>query len=104
MLKKAGLQSLNEMVACASAVMAWKAKMKMDPPAKLLFCNQMKIERKISTRSTNSDSARLPVPVCNTLAANLLARAWNEIPKLQTSISLNAAKLAAKNWARSLKI
>ena len=40
-LKKAGLKSLNEMVACASATMGWKSKMQMDPLAKLLFHHQI---------------------------------------------------------------
>ena len=33
-----------------------------------------------------------------------MARAWNVSKSLQNSTSLNAAKLAASNWARSLKI
>ena len=104
-LKKAGLKSLNEMVACASATMVWKSKMQMDPLAKLLFHQQAPNSGKtISTRSDNSDKARLPVPGYCNLAANLLARAWNEATNLRNSSSYNAAKLAASNWARSLQI
>ena len=83
-LKKAGLQSLNELVACASATMVWKSKMSMDPLAELLFSKHVTNSVKtISTRSESGNKAGLPVPGCCTLAANLLARAWNEAPNLK---------------------
>ena len=37
------------------------------------------------------------------LAANLLARAWNEASDLQNATNLGVAKLAASKWARSLQ-
>ena len=103
-LMKAGLKCLNELVACASATMVWKSKMQKDPLAELLFCNQPNTVKTIHTRSDSCEKARQPVPGNQTLAANLMARAWNESKSLQNSTSLNAAKLAASNWARSLKI
>ena len=75
-LKKAGLRSLNELVACASATMVWKSKMCTDPLAELLFSNQeTNPVKSILTRSETNNKARLPVPGCCTLAANLLASA-----------------------------
>ena len=100
-LKKAGLKSLNEMVATAAATMIWKSKMIMDPLAKLLFPEQT---TNICTRSESSNKAKLLVPGSSTLAANLLARAWNESPILQSASTIGAAKLASINWARSLQI
>ena len=50
------------------------------------------------------ESLGCPLGSPTTLAANLMARAWNESPTLRNSTSLNAAKLAASNWARSIKI
>ena len=44
----------------------------------------------------------VPVPGHSTLAANLMARAWNQAPNLQTASSLGAAKSAAHKWAKSL--
>ena len=55
-------------------------------------------------RSSNSDNAKQPVPGYSTLAANILARIWNEVPKLQHASSIGAAKLAAHEWARTLKL
>ena len=47
-LKKAGLQNLNEMVATAAATMIWKSKTFMDPLAELLFSQQTtNIEKKL---------------------------------------------------------
>ena len=103
-LKKAGLKSLNEMVASAAATMIWKSKMIMDPLGKLLFPKQTTdIEKNMCTRSESSNRAKLPVPGFSTLAANLLARAWNESSTLQNSSTIGAAKLASINWARSLQ-
>ena len=36
-LQRAGLRSLNEMVACTSVTMVWKSKLYMDPLGSLLF-------------------------------------------------------------------
>ena len=103
-LQRAGLTCLNEMVASASALMVWKSKRCMNPLGSLLF--PPKVENPISKmelRSSNSDKATLPVPGYNTLAANILARIWNEAPKLQHASSVGAAKSAAHEWARTLK-
>ena len=58
----------------------------------------------MSTRSGNSGKAKLPVPGCGALAANILARAWNEAPQLQNAPTLGAAKLAARKLARFLQL
>ena len=103
-LEKAGLRGLNEMVASSCATMVWKSKMWMDPLGSLLFPTQMtNASRKMSTRSETSNRARLPVPGSGTVAANLLARAWNDAPYLQNAPTLGAAKLAARKWARSIQ-
>ena len=104
-LEKAGLRGLNEIVASTSALMVWKSKMRMDPLGSLLFpkTDTSHALEKMSTRSNDNKKAKLPVPGYGTLAANLLARAWNEAPILQDASTLGAAKTAAKAWARSLK-
>ena len=96
---------LNEMVASTSAIMVWKSRARMDPLGSLLFPNTALSSalEKMSTRSTENNKAKLPVPGYGTLAANLLARAWNEVPNLQDASNPGAAKSAAKSWARSLK-
>jgi len=100
-LEKAGLGGLNEMVASTSALMVWKSRMRMDPIGSLLFpkTDTSSALEKVSTRSKDIDKAKLPVPGYGTLAANLLARAWNEAPNLQNASTLGAAKSAAEAWA-----
>ena len=103
-LQKAGLRSLNEMVAYSSAVMIWKSKKCMDPLGSLIF--QSKVinqSRNIITRSDTSSAVKVPVPGNGNVAANLLARTWNEAAQVQTATNLSAAKSAAKMWARSLQ-
>ena len=103
-LQKAGLQGLNEMVASTSAQMIWKSKLWMDPIGSLLFPTKSTNQNRVmSTRSENDGKAKLPVPGCGTLAANLLARAWNDNLELRHATTLGAAKAAAKKWARSLQ-
>ena len=95
-LQRAGLHCLNEMVASASAVMVWKSKKCMNPLGSLLF--PPKTENplsKMELRSSNSDNAKQPVPGYSTPAANILARIWNEAPKLQHASSVGAARLVA---------
>ena len=72
----------------------------MDPLGRLLFPLQIS-SMKMSTRSENSNKA--PVRGSGVLAANPLARAWNEAPLLQNAPNLGAAKSAARKWARSLQ-
>lgn len=104
-LQKAGLKCLNEMVAFTSATMVWKSKMNMDPLGSLLFSKKTtKPTDSITTRSENSDKAKLPAPGCRTLAANLLARVWNESADLRSAKTLWAAKKAAKLFSQSLQI
>ena len=55
-------------------------------------------------RSAKSDTAKPPVPGYGTLAANLLARAWNQSPELQSASTLGAAKTAARKWAKSIQL
>ena len=93
------------MVASASAMMMlWKSKSCMDPLGSLLFPSQTKNPLKtMSTRSENSQKATIPVPRNNLLAANRLARAWNE-SNLHNSVTAGAAKVAASKWAQSLQL
>ena len=79
--QKAGLRSLNEMVAATSATRVWKSKKWMDPLGCLLFPPQIS-SMNMPTRSENSTKAKIPVPGFGVLAANLLARAWNEASPL----------------------
>ena len=53
-------------------------------------------------RSDSCLRAKQPVPGYGILAANLLARAYNEVPDIQNATTIGAAKTAAKKWAKSL--
>ena len=102
-LQRAGLRCLNEMVASASALMVWKSKRCMNPLGSLLFPPKAENSSvKMELRSSNTNNAKLPVRGYNNLAANVLARIWNEALKLQNAQSLGAAKSASHEWARTL--
>ena len=101
-LQKAGLRSLNEMVIYTSATTIWKSKLWMDPLGSLLFPKSTENPNRVSTRSKNSSSAKPPVPGCKTLAANLLARLWNESQEIKNAETLGAAKKAARKLSKSL--
>ena len=90
------------MVASASAIMAWKSKIFMDPLGSRLFSRQNKFDNAIHTRSLNSDKIKIPVPGYPDLAVNLMATAWNENSNLRSATTLGSAKKAAKQWAKSL--
>ena len=92
------------MVTYTSATTLWKSKLWMDPLGSLLFAKSASNPNRVSTRSINSCSAKLPVPGCMTLAANLLARLWNESPEIQNAETLGAAKKAARKLSKSLLI
>ena len=68
------------------------------------FSNHILIpSRTITTYRSNKNSlAKTPVPGCSTLAANLLAKTWNQSCELQNASNLCAAKSAARKWAQSL--
>ena len=79
--------------------------MNMDPLGSLLFSKKTtKPTDSITTRSENSGKAKLPAPGCRTLAANLLARVWNESPDLRSAKTLWAAKKAGKKFSQPLQI
>ena len=103
-LNKAGLRSLNEMVATSSAVTAWKSKVHMDSLGQRLFPVQIINDDARITRSFTNDQIKTPVPGYNNLAVNLMAGAWNENPELRNSSTLGSAKTAAKNWAKALSV
>ena len=98
-LEKAGLRNLNGMVASQTAVMVWKSLKARDPLGTRLFPSRTILR---STRSINSNKATQRVPGNNTLAVNLMARAWNSATELQTATTLGAAKSAARKWACNL--
>ena len=101
-LNQAGLRSLNEMAASASAVMIWKSKLCGDPLGKKVFPVQSIDQNAVNTRSSQSDKIKIPVPGYPSLAVNLMATAWNEIPELRKASTIGSAKRAANNWAKSL--
>ena len=100
-LEKAGLRALNEMVASQTALMVWKSKKANDPLVRNLFPIRS-IRRQ--TRSINSRNATQPVPGNSTLAANLMARAWNSSTELHTVTTVGAAKVIARKWAQNLLV
>jgi len=98
-LEKAGLRTLNEMVASQTAFMVWKSYKAKDCLGRTLFPKRS-IQR--TTRSINCLKATQPVPGNNTLAANLMARAWNSSTELQNVTTIGAAKSVARKWAKNL--
>ena len=88
-LQKAGLRSLNEIVASTSIVMVWKSKRLNDPLGKILFPEKNSLR---PIRSINANKATQPVPGNRTLATNLMARAWNDARDLHDVETLGAAK------------
>ena len=66
--------------------------------------NVTKPTKGVVTRSENSCQAILPVPGCKILAANLLARVWNESADLRNAKTLGAAKMAARKFSQSLVV
>ena len=75
----------------------------MDPLGRVLFTKKVQsVSGGVSTRSENSCKAKLPVPGCRTLAANLLARLWNASPDIQSAVTFGAAKKAARKLSKSL--
>ena len=98
-LKKAGLRNLNEMVASSAAVMVWKSKQSRDPLGCCLFPKRSSVR---PTRSKNAHKATQPVPGNKTLAANLMARCWNNATELHEVKTLGEAKTTARKWASNL--
>ena len=49
-----------------------------------------------------SGKIQQPVPGYPTLATNIMARVWNDIPDLHNATSLNAAKSISQKWAKSI--
>ena len=102
-LQRAGKKGFDEIVAYSSAVMVWKSKQRMDPLGSLLFPEkQINPDFNIELRSARSSKTDIPVPGHGTLAANLLARSWNESTDIQNATTLSAAKTAARKWSKSL--
>ena len=98
-LERAGLRSLNEIVASSMAMMVWKSKNTMDPLGQRLF--PVKNASRI-TRSLTSTNATQPVPGYSTLATNLMARAWNSVPDLSNATTQCSAKRTIQKWAKTL--
>ena len=76
----------------------------MDPLGSLIFPSKViDPSRNIITRSDTSGDAKIPVPGSSNVAADLLARTWNEATELQNCSNLSAAKSASQKWARSIQ-
>ena len=54
------------------------------------------------TRSVTSNKICDPVPGYDTLATNLMARVWNDIPELHDAPNLSAAKRISRKWAQGI--
>ena len=100
-LNKAGLTCLNEMVASASALLAWNSKRLMDPLGNKLFSFQNLNPDSMQLRSATNDFIKTPVPGYPNLAVNLMANAWNENVDLRCATTHGFAKEAAKQWAKA---
>ena len=87
-LQKAGLRNLNE-----TAAQSHKAR---DAVGIILFPNGTIMRL---TRYTNNNIAAQSVPGNQTLAVNLMARAWNAANDLQTAATLEVAESVARIWA-----
>ena len=55
-------------------------------------------------RSINHLKAIQPVPGNNTLATNLMSRAWNSSTELHTVITIGAAKSVTRKWVQNLPV
>ena len=97
---KAGLKCLNEAVASIVAVTVWKSKQCMNVLGQYLFKERLTSFK--TTRSMLSGKIQQAVPGYPTLATNIMAKVWNDIPDLQNATSLNAAKSVSKKWAKSI--
>ena len=71
----------------------------MDPLGQCLFKDQLNLR---PTRSVTSDMIHPPVPGYPTLATNIMARIWNNIPELHSASTLAAAKKISNNWAKKI--
>ena len=98
-LEKAHLKCLNEAVASIMAVTVWKSKQSMDPLGRCLFQDRSTIR---TTRSVTSNKIHPPVPGYPTLASNLMARVWNNVPELQNASTLAAARRISRKWAKEI--
>ena len=98
-LRKANLKCLNESVASIMTVSVWRSKQSTNPLGQRLFQEQPSLR---STRSATSNQIRPPVPGFPTLASNLMARVWNDIPELQNSSTLATARSVSRKWAKGL--
>ena len=98
-LQKAGLRSLNEIVASSAVMMVWKSKNSNDPLDACLFPKKSSVR---PIRSMNKNKATQPVPGNKTLSTNLMARAWNDAKDLHNVTTLGAAKSVARDWASNL--
>ena len=98
-LHKAKLKCLNEAVASVTSVSVWKSKQCMNKLGHYLFKEKVGLR---TTRSTLSNKIELPVPGYPYLATNAMARIFNDIPELQTALTLSAAKSISKKWAKKI--
>ena len=93
------MKCLNEAVASVTAVTVWKSRQTLNPLGCCLF-KEKPCEK--TTRSTNSNEIRPPVPGYPYLATNVMARVWNEIPELHTANTLGAARAICRKWAKTI--
>ena len=98
-LQKANLRCLNLSVASIMALRVWKAKKTMILLGKRLFQERTKMR---STRFESSDQIYPPVPRFPSMALSLMARVWNNIPDLQSALTLSSARKISETWARSI--
>jgi hypothetical protein len=98
-LRKANLKCLNEAAASITAVTVWKSRQSMDQLGQCLFQKQSNLK---STRSATSNEIRPPVPGYPALAANIMARVWNNVPKLHNASTLAAARQISRTWAKEI--
>ena len=73
--------------------------MSMDPLGKCLFPSKTSLK---PIRTVNLNKASQPVPRNRTLAANLMARAWNSAVELHKVDNIGIARTASRKWASSL--
>jgi hypothetical protein len=90
------------MDASQTTLIVWKSKKAKDTLGRNLFPDRSIMRH---TRSINSTNAIQPVPGNNTLAANLMARAWNLSTELRTvTMTIGAAKLVAWKLTQNLPV
>ena len=100
LLMRAGLEGVNAMVCCNSAMLAWRA----SKPASPLHNIFLSMVPNGCTRSKAAGKIEVPPPNTKNLALWNMAVTWNAIPDLRLAKSEGRAKKIVKKFVKSLPV